>query len=171
MAIFLSFSTRFICGSICIFLCCCEFLSPSASIVLCDGICFQQATCDCHSGLLMIRWCWWCQPGICFWWMAKWCSNWGQILQDTLKDLGWWKASLVVVRVAATVASWYASGTTLLSQRFDQEKFGCEILPKGDLSIFNRPIQLHWFLHLFMFSPFILWFVSSVILCICMYIL
>lgn len=37
-----------------------------------------------------------------------------QILEYTLKNLSWWKASLVIVRAAATVASWYASGTVLL---------------------------------------------------------
>jgi len=37
-----------------------------------------------------------------------------QILEYTLKNLSWWKASLVIVRAAATLASWYASGTVLL---------------------------------------------------------
>eukprot|EP00434_Breviolum_minutum_P021078 symbB.v1.2.018597.t2/scaffold1489.1/size143467/5 len=36
------------------------------------------------------------------------------ILEHTLQNLSWWKASAIIVRVAATVAAWYASGTTLL---------------------------------------------------------
>lgn len=41
-------------------------------------------------------------------------SYWGAILEHTLQNLSWWKASAIIVRVAATVAAWYASGTTHL---------------------------------------------------------
>ncbi|CAK9087555.1 unnamed protein product [Durusdinium trenchii] len=37
-----------------------------------------------------------------------------KILEEDLKDMSWWQAALVIARVGATVASWYASGTALL---------------------------------------------------------
>ena len=42
---------------------------------------------------------------------------WGEILEADLKQVNWWEASLIIVRVGATVASWYASGTAQLTKQ------------------------------------------------------